>query len=122
MKLISVFILFVCVVAATFSQALIIVSYELNESFIAKNLCVNRSKPEAHCNGKCFLDKQLDKEDTPGTPLNFGKEKFEVQLYFIEQVNGGGLSFIKQENFPSTDPYFTLQEYSHSLFHPPCFS
>jgi hypothetical protein len=36
--------------------------FNLNHSFIATSLCVNRDKPMMHCNGKCFLQKQLDQQ------------------------------------------------------------
>lgn len=35
------------------------VSFKLNQNFIARELCVNRNKPEMHCNGKCFLAKKI---------------------------------------------------------------
>ncbi|MBB3841430.1 hypothetical protein FHS57_005458 [Runella defluvii] len=35
--------------------------FELRKEFIIKNLCENRFKPELHCDGKCYLAKQLTK-------------------------------------------------------------
>jgi hypothetical protein len=39
------------------------VYYYLNKEFISKKLCENRSKPGMHCNGKCYLSKQLKKAE-----------------------------------------------------------
>ena len=35
--------------------------FELRKDFIIKNLCENRFKPQLHCDGKCYLAKQLHK-------------------------------------------------------------
>ncbi len=40
-----------------------ILGFYMNQAYIAKNLCVNRSKPELHCNGKCHLAKKMSEED-----------------------------------------------------------
>src|SRR5690606_18525904 len=45
-----------------FSTLTLIAGFELNRSYIAQNLCVNRDKPSMHCNGKCFLEKELHKD------------------------------------------------------------
>jgi len=42
-----------------------------NRDYIAKNLCVNRDRPEMKCNGKCQLCKRLraeDKKENKGLP------------------------------------------------------
>ena len=35
--------------------------FELRKEYIIKNLCENRFKPQLHCDGKCYLSKQLHK-------------------------------------------------------------
>jgi hypothetical protein len=37
--------------------------YQINKQMIADKLCINKDKPEMHCNGKCFLSKQLKKAE-----------------------------------------------------------
>lgn len=46
--------------------------YAVNYDYIVNTLCVNKSKPELHCNGKCYLSKELAKanNDTESTPFN----------------------------------------------------
>jgi len=46
-------------IGANFSRFFVYASFDLNRNYIAKELCENRSKPELHCNGKCFLKKKL---------------------------------------------------------------
>jgi len=38
-----------------------IIEYHANYNYIANVLCENRGKPYLECNGKCYLEKQLNK-------------------------------------------------------------
>lgn len=38
------------------------VDYDINHSYIATVLCVNRDKPMLHCDGKCYLKKELEQK------------------------------------------------------------
>ncbi len=50
-----------------------VLDYIINYDYIVSNLCVNRDKPVLACNGKCYLEgqlsKQQDKQDENPTPL-----------------------------------------------------
>ncbi|PSL31534.1 hypothetical protein CLV60_103400 [Dyadobacter jiangsuensis] len=37
----------------------ICLDYELRKEYITKNICVNRNRPQLHCDGKCYLAKKL---------------------------------------------------------------
>ncbi|OON66472.1 hypothetical protein B0919_21815 [Hymenobacter sp. CRA2] len=41
----------------------IVASWWLNRDYVARVLCINRDKPQMHCNGKCHLRKQLRAAD-----------------------------------------------------------
>lgn len=41
----------------------IAVYYHLNKAEIAQKLCENKAKPQMHCNGHCYLSKQLKKAE-----------------------------------------------------------
>jgi hypothetical protein len=43
----------------TFYSASITAWFHLNRTYIASKFCVNKTKPELRCNGKCFLSKKL---------------------------------------------------------------
>lgn len=53
--------------------------YNINKQAITEQLCVNKDKPELHCEGKCYLGKQLKKaeEGEKRTASNILKEKQE---------------------------------------------
>lgn len=123
MKLISVTILLICLIAATFSQWLLIACFDANETYIAKELCINKNNPSAHCNGHCYLNKELNNEQKSTNPLNTSsKEKFDIQLFCVDHLNNLNIvsSIIKTSHSRSQN--FNSQEFLKVLFRPPCMA
>lgn len=58
----------------------IVLYYQLNKAYISQKLCENRKNPNMHCNGKCYLGKQLKKaeEGEKKGASNILKEKDEI--------------------------------------------
>ena len=48
-------------------------NYSLHKDYISENLCVNRMHPEMHCEGKCFLQKEIVKTTTQEQKTNTEK-------------------------------------------------
>ena len=121
MKFISVLLLCVCLFAATFSKWILIASFEINQNYIKTTLCENKNKPEMHCNGKCFLAKQLHDDEQPSKQDNASKERFEIQLFFVEAPNN--FSFATNQECRQTPAYQHLHNYSFhaELLEPPRF-
>ncbi|TPE41039.1 hypothetical protein [Pontibacter mangrovi] len=46
-------------------KGIVLSSYFANKAYIAAVLCENKDKPEMHCEGKCYLKKQLQKAESP---------------------------------------------------------
>ncbi|WP_232073967.1 hypothetical protein [Spirosoma aureum] len=71
MKNVLVFVLLVATLLPTVSQWGTIAYYHANRDYIARVLCENRDKPQLHCDGQCYLAKQLkaqqDKQDKETT-------------------------------------------------------
>lgn len=65
-RLIGILLLFGSV-AFNLSGFSVLAGFEFNKGYIVQELCVNRDKPQLHCNGKCYLIKKLkqaqDKEE-----------------------------------------------------------
>ena len=119
MKLTCVTILFICTVAASFSNWLVIASFNLNQQYIAKQLCINRNNPNSTCKGHCYLCKQLNKAEKPEGNNGGSKEKFEVQLFFVD-TKPIQASQVTTEKIVYTVPKpFTSQYCLKSFFHPP---
>lgn len=82
MKFLLPYIVLFSIVLQLSSNVATIVNYMANKEFISKNLCENKSKPKMHCNGKCHLMKQLQKQNKKsGNPLSSEKEKLELQFF-----------------------------------------
>ena len=55
------------------------VYYHINKEYITKQLCVNKNNPSLHCNGHCYLTKQLKKaEEGEKQSTQSFKEKDEI--------------------------------------------
>jgi len=47
----------------SFSHWFLIMSFKLNQDFIAKNICENRFRPKLKCAGNCVLMKKLKQKE-----------------------------------------------------------
>jgi hypothetical protein len=47
----------------TLGQEVLVVDYQLHKAQITAQYCVNKARPQLHCNGKCHLAKQLRKAE-----------------------------------------------------------
>ena len=47
----------------TLGQEVLVVDYQLNKARITEQFCVNKARPQLHCNGKCHLASQLRKAE-----------------------------------------------------------
>jgi len=51
-----------------------VIQYAIDYNHISKVLCVNKEKPQLHCNGKCHLMKELAKAAEKETPVSPDKK------------------------------------------------
>jgi hypothetical protein len=103
----------------TFSAYIIRADYILNRTFISNTLCVNKEKPEMHCEGKCYLNKKLqqDKQDQQAPVTK--TEQLTIQPFFVPELFSltgtvfliKPTFFIKDEGLAYSSPI--------SIFHPP---
>ena len=77
-------LLFIGILFQTFSKVIIFINFEINQDYIAKNICVKKNIPNNHCNGKCHLNKLLKEDDNKQdtTPFANFKQIKEVQLFY----------------------------------------
>jgi hypothetical protein len=55
------------------------VYYHLNKQYIVQQLCINKNNPAIHCDGHCYLSKQLKKaEQNEKQSTQSFKEKDEI--------------------------------------------
>ena len=82
----SIFLTFYMV----FRPLIPIMEYAVNYDYIVETLCINKNKPEVHCNGKCYLSKELAKaNDTESSPLSKGKTSGQkiLDIYILPEIS-----------------------------------
>ena len=94
--------------------------YVINQDYIAEYLCINKDKPEMHCNGKCYLmemlanENQEKKQNLPAIDLREYPIGFVQVLHLPAQVE---LLVTTTQNTTYIEQYSYL--FNHTLFHPP---
>lgn len=110
----------------TFSKWSVVIYYQVNKSSIAKELCINRNRPQLHCDGKCFLAKKLKAADEREQKSTSDKlEKMQEITLFFQKIETGltGESRVFRNliaiNYFYIEPF--LRARALSIFHPPQF-
>ncbi|MFM6934571.1 MAG: hypothetical protein ACKOXP_03945 [Flavobacteriales bacterium] len=60
------------------------VNFRLNQQEIARMECINKNRPELHCNGKCYLAKQLQKAEQQLDDKKQASSRSQEQLKWTE--------------------------------------
>ncbi len=103
------------------SKVVILVKFEMNREYIAKNLCEQKQVKGNCCKGSCKLNKDLKKEEKKEAPGNaLLKDKSRAQLFF-QTINLPDLT-TTGTLLKNVTPYkeIALNAVSFSVFHPPC--
>ena len=118
-------ILFVSIAFKMFMAPIIFANYELSKDFIIKNYCVNKNRPEMHCDGKCYLAKQLEKaeqEDKKQATGNFISKLLSFEGDF--KTNLFTDFFLKKSHRAKGDSHYKILDFISTknvfpFFHPP---
>lgn len=97
--------------------------YAVNLEYIASELCINKEKPQSTCNGKCYLNSELEQAQN----LNESEQKstapkIEVETPSLESLSATYLVFpdgAKSIGLFHTNPSFQIKEYSIDVPTPP---
>ncbi len=121
MKKNILYILLIALLFQSFSNLWIISSFYINQDYISKNLCINRFDTIPVCNGRCFLNKQLKKNDAENQKIPNIKEK-EIQLYFYHQNHTSyyfKTSVETKKSIVIKNQHHIKQAYLSAIFRPP---
>jgi len=115
-------LLLCCSLAVNLSGLLVFAGFEMNKSYIAKELCVNKNRPEMHCNGRCYLMNKLKQaqEKEHQQEQQFQKIQLQEALVYTPFTFKRYASPSRPLHFP----YATGIPVSsvNAVFHPPQFS
>lgn len=65
-------------------KTIITIDFLVQQNYIIKTRCINKNKPQLHCNGKCYLKKKLNAENNQEQQLPMIlKEKFQPSILVV---------------------------------------
>lgn len=119
---ISIFLALV-VLFSPLQKMWLVVSFKLNQEYIAKYLCENKAKPKLQCNGQCQLKKQLkkvEKEEERQLPTS-QKGKVEITLFyaFIPTFDFRFFDQTVTIFYPELNDHFKPLAFISDIFQPP---
>jgi hypothetical protein len=118
----AAFLLLLALLGQTFSSGVIVADFYANQDAIARNLCVNRDKPQMHCNGRCQLCKRLAQDNNnqdKNTPER--KDNAKSRLLISPEASAltiSGLPGAPLHHFPAPSAD-RLADRPSFCFHPP---
>lgn len=106
------------------------VNFHMNQREITRLECVNKNRPEMHCNGKCYLAKQLQKAEEQLDDKKQASSRSLGQLKWLETASYSAPSFpsvhttknvaeLEKQQFSVSEERIH-SDYCSSIFHPPC--
>ncbi len=98
------------------------IGYQINKAYIARVLCVNRDKPQLHCDGKCYLDKQLKKaNDLPDRDEQIPAPRIDLDKLPTALINYQvfNLSNTQTKKIYFSKYHFSLSEFRMEIPTPP---
>jgi len=102
------------------AKTVIYISFKSNQKTLAETVCVNKEKPKSCCQAKCYLDKEIKKENSRQNNLPSGlKDKIEKTELFsgFEKFN-----FSMELDIEKTFFYYHESKtmcFSNKIFLPP---
>ena len=109
------------ILSQVFVNVVIGVYYHLNKAYITQKLCENKNNPKLHCNGHCYLTKQLKKaeEGEQKQSQNILKEKEEIISNNNVMVSVTYFPAYRITEFKAVNPFLYFSDSERSLLKPP---
>lgn len=112
--------LLISLIASGFSRYFVYAGYEVNQQYIASTFCVNKDKPEMHCNGKCYLANKLKQAEEKEKRQAENNQKRNTQdSFFVNNRLNFTLPPCIIESPVIRDLRFDLPQRSNEILHPP---
>lgn len=98
----------------------LIAYYEINKSYITEMFCINKSRPDLQCEGKCFLMQKLkEKEQSEDKiPAHVVGMK-EVQLFSVQTTFPSSNLVVIPHSQPVYQETLDIALVVIDIFHPP---
>ena len=120
MKKLLAIILAFSIISQNLVNVAIGVYYHVNKTYITQQLCENRNNPQIHCNGHCYLSKQLQKsEKGEKQSAQLIKEKEELITNQFENVPGQYIPTYSVNDLPAFVSALYVSISPRALIKPP---
>jgi hypothetical protein len=124
-KIVSIILLFALMITITASYW-VFIGFSLNQRYISTVICENKSRPEMHCNGKCYLMKKLKQAEENENRGGSNKISKVLELESVIPAKLIQSDNILFESIKRTVNTFYISSYDKefivSFFHPPRLS
>ena len=102
------------------AKTFIYVSFKKNQKSLSKTVCVNKDKPKSCCQAKCYLEKEIKKEDSRQSNLPSGlKDKTEKTELLSTYLSFDFLPIITSKEYNGYQVSSELKQFSTEIFQPP---
>ena len=102
------------------AKSIIYISFKNNQKQLAETVCVNRNKPKSCCAAKCYLDKEMKKEDkrqsNSSSSIKDKAEKSELRTGFVTFIFN---PFVLNQDYLMAESKSLPHNFLSSIFHPP---
>lgn len=112
-------ILILFTLTANFSQVFVRAGFELNENYIISRLCINRDKPQMHCDGKCYLMRKLKQAEQKEKNREHESQRGMYQVGVVVEKLSFNPYMISIERKYQAELPFRLPAYAADIFQPP---
>lgn len=107
-------------IAQAMNNLFVLASFKLNQSYLEKHACVNRSKVGSKCHAHCQLKKQLSEKHQQERKLPVKlKEEQQWLLYFSWLKDNAFESGLDERKFSLYQPREYVCNASKAALHPP---
>ena len=102
------------------AKTIICISFKNNQKQLAETVCENKNKPKSCCAAKCYLDKELKKEEKrqsdSSSSIKDKAEKYELRTGLITFLF---VPIAKIQDYCTNQPKSLPNNFLSSVFHPP---
>lgn len=102
-----------------------LVDYAVNYHYISQELCENKELPNLHCNGKCYLAKELAKSnDTESSPLHKTKTSVQKAIDIFISTEITAVPAVEKVSFFESNFHYRANytfQFLRAVFRPPHF-
>lgn len=97
--------------------------YELNKEYITEMFCINKSRPELNCDGKCFLMQKLQEKNQTDEKIPLSSHVLkEISLFPILKMWTNGLESTESRSNPTHYETLIIRLVESKLLRPPQLS